>query len=107
MESLPLDAHVISIAKFFFKGGENVAEFQRVLDKSRARIAEGTKPYKVVDGWRCDAASGTHEALVFTGWQSKQAHDDFTSKAMEDPEYAIARELCDGSESRHMTNMEA
>jgi hypothetical protein len=107
MQSLPLDAHVISMAKFFFRGGENVAEFQRVMNISRSKIVEGAKPYKVVDGWRCDAEPGTHEALVFKGWKSKQAHENFTAKVIEDPEYASVRDLCDGREVWHMRNMEA
>jgi hypothetical protein len=106
MESLPLDAHVMSIARFFFGGGENHAEYQKVMDKHRHNIVEATQPQKMVDGWRCDAEPGTQEALVFTGWKSKQAHEDFTAKALDDPEYASVRDLCDGREVRHVRNME-
>lgn len=106
MESLPLDAQVMSIARFFFRGGENRAEYQKVMDKHRHKIVEATKPHKMVDGWRGDAEPGTLEALVFTGWKSKQAHEDFTVKALDDPEYASVRELCDRNEVRHMSNME-
>jgi hypothetical protein len=60
----------------------------------------------MVDGWRCDAEPGTQEALVFTGWKSKQAHEDFTAKALDDPEYVSVRDLCDGREVRHVRNME-
>lgn len=107
MEYLPLDAHVMSVARLFVKSGESHAELQRMLDRQRHKIVDGTKPYKVVDGWRCDGEPGNHEALVFSGWKSTQAHEDFTVKAMADPEYASARDLCDGVEVRHMRNMEA
>ena len=106
MESLPLDTHVMSIARFFFRGEENPAEYQKVMDKYRHRIIEATKSHKMVDGWRCDAEPGTREALVFTGWESKQAHDDYTTKTLDDSEYASVKNLCDGREVRHVRNME-
>jgi heme-degrading monooxygenase HmoA len=105
MESLPLDAPVMCIARFFVKEGVH-DELQRVLDRHRHKIVEGSKPYKMIDGWRCDAKPGKEEAFVFSGWKSKQAHEEFTAKAMEDPDYASAKDLCDGVEVKHVLNME-
>ena len=106
MESLPLDAHVMSMARIFFKGGEDHTEYQKMMDKHRHKIVDATEPHKVAGGWRSDAEPGMQEALVFTGWSSKQAHEDFTLKAKEDPEYAKLGVLNDGMEVRHMRNME-
>lgn len=108
MDHLPLDAPVISLARFFVKGGEDRVEFQRILDKSRPKIVERTKPFKMVDGWRCDAEEGTQEALVFSGWTSAKDHVEFTAKSIDaDPEYGSVTVLCLKTEVRHMSNMEA
>jgi hypothetical protein len=108
MESLPLDAPVMSLARFFVKGGDDHVEFQKVLDKSRAKIVDATRPYTVVDGWSCDAEPGKHEALVFTGWASTKDHEEITAEAvLLDPEYGTVRMLSDGFEVKIMSDMEA
>ena len=107
MEALPLDAPVISLARFFVGGGDDHVEFQRELDKSRLEVMNATEPYKMADGWRCDAEPGKQEALVITGWAIAKAHGDSTAKAsMLDPEYGSLEKLSDGCEVRHMVNME-
>lgn len=107
MSCLPLDAHVMSIARLGFKSGANIVEYQRVLNKHRQKIVEASKPHKMVDRWRCDGESGTEETFIFTGWQSVEAHEEFTASAMEDPEYASVKYLSKERAVKHVRNMEA
>jgi len=103
MESLPLEAPVMALAWFQVNGH---TAFQSLLNKYRQSIKDGSKPYNLVDGWRCDSKPDSREAFVISGWDSKKAHDDFTDLGMKDPEYASVLSLCDKVEVRHMKDME-
>ncbi|OCK85357.1 hypothetical protein K432DRAFT_377711 [Lepidopterella palustris CBS 459.81] len=107
MASLPLDAPVMAIARLFIKDGGHADAYARLVANHRSLIVDATKPYKVVDGWRCDLEPGKHEALMFTGWESVEAHKAFTAKAREEnEEYATVRDHYEGMEVRHARNME-
>lgn len=106
MASLPLDAPVFSIARFRFDGGEKAAAFRLGLETYRQKIVDATVPYKYVDGWCCDSEPGKQECFVISGWRSVEAHDEFSVKVIEDPEYGRGVALCDEREAKHMRNME-
>ncbi|KAF2467093.1 uncharacterized protein BDR25DRAFT_305875 [Lindgomyces ingoldianus] len=106
MSSLPLDAPVMAITRLLIKENGVDALSQEVHANHRKAIIEGTRPYKVADGWRCDPAPGKHEALMLTGWPNAEAHAAFTAKAKEDAEYAGVRKYYEGMEVSHARNME-
>ncbi|CAO2658735.1 Nn.00g064580.m01.CDS01 [Neocucurbitaria sp. VM-36] len=75
MSSLPLDAPILAIERLSVKGDCINAFDQAVIRHMQLR--QGSHPFKVAHGWRCDAAAGSHEALIFTGWENAQAHVTF------------------------------
>ncbi|KAF2809642.1 uncharacterized protein BDZ99DRAFT_463424 [Mytilinidion resinicola] len=106
ISSLPLDAPVMAIARLFLKGGQHIEEYDRIVNKHRATLADATEPYNVVEGWRNDSEPGKREALMFTGWASMEAHKAFTAKMREDEDYASVRNNYEGMEVRHARDME-
>jgi hypothetical protein len=104
---LPFSAPVMAITRLFIEGGEHVTEYDRKVEKYRNLIVEVTKPWTVVDGWRCDAEEGKHEALMFTGWESMEKHDEFGKKVRaENEEYRGMSSHYHGMEVRRANNME-
>jgi heme-degrading monooxygenase HmoA len=106
MELLPLDAPVMAIARLFIKGEKHIEEYQRLVDKYRATIADGARGYKVVHGWRYDVEPGKQESLMFSGWESLEAHKTFTAKMRKNEEYASLCDNYEGMEVRHARDME-
>ena len=106
MGELPLEAPVMSMARFFVSGAVE-KEFESVCDAQLQKVVDGSKPFKVAAGWRYDEGLGKREMLVFSGWGSKEAHMAFGAEAKKDPEYARIGELPDAIEIKHMTNLEA
>ncbi|KAF2117569.1 hypothetical protein BDV96DRAFT_611322 [Lophiotrema nucula] len=106
MSSLPLDAPVLAIAGLFIKADSTDA-FEQKVARHRHTIVDATKPYNVVNGWRCDPEPGKHESLMFTGWADAQAHAAFIAKAREDRDYADVRRYYEDMEVRHARNLEA
>jgi heme-degrading monooxygenase HmoA len=104
---LPFDAPVMAIARLHIKDGEHVIEHSRILEEHRGLIVEATKPYNVVDAWRCDSAPGKHESIVISGWDSVEAHEAFTERIKAgNKEYASARDHYEAMEVMHAKNME-
>lgn len=108
IESLPFEAPVMAIARLRIKSGDqHVAEYSRVVEKFRGLIVEATKPYNVVDAWRCDSEPGKQESILFSGWEGVEAHKAFTEKTRaENPEYASVRDHYEGMEVMHARNLE-
>ena len=107
MESLPLDAQVMSLARFFIKSGEDHVVLEAVLKESLAKTVDVTKPYKVAKGWRCDVEQGKQEALVISGWAGGKAHEDPTcASILPDSYYENLKLLSSGFEVKQMSNME-
>lgn len=106
MESIPLQAPVLGIARLFIKK-EGVSAYQAVVDKYRNVIEMGSEPYKPFAAWRVDCENGNYEHLIITGWQQEGDHGIFTRKTGEEyPEYAGVRENYEGMDVRHVRDME-
>jgi heme-degrading monooxygenase HmoA len=104
---LPFSAPVMAIARLFVKDGEHVTEYNRKLEKHRNLIVEATKPWTVVDGWKCDSEEGKHEALMFTGWESSEKHHEFRERVRaENEDYRGVSDHYHGMEIRRARNME-
>jgi hypothetical protein len=86
---LPLDAPVISLARFFVKPDEStINAVTKHTDKFRDEIAMGSASDKVFDGWRIDAAEGEKELVVISGWDSTRHHLEWSETQRRDvPEY--------------------
>ncbi|KAF2035359.1 hypothetical protein EK21DRAFT_106898 [Setomelanomma holmii] len=78
MNSLPLDAPILALEILAVRE-DCVEEFDQAATK-HAQALQGSNPFKVAHGWRCDARTGSHEALIFTGWNNTQAHVTFSSR---------------------------
>ncbi|KAF2004811.1 hypothetical protein P154DRAFT_19323 [Amniculicola lignicola CBS 123094] len=105
MDSLPLDAPVMAMARLFIQD-DCVDAFTRGLAEYRQTFIDGAKPYNVVDGWRIDAETGKHESLLISGWTNAQAQIKFMAKASEHAGFAATRANCQRVEVRHAYNME-
>jgi hypothetical protein len=77
MSLLPLDAPVLAIERMRVRGDCIEAFNQAVITHTQQR--QGSYPFKVAHGWRCDAAPGSYEVLIFSGWETAQAHVTFTA----------------------------
>ncbi|KAF2200445.1 hypothetical protein GQ43DRAFT_73084 [Delitschia confertaspora ATCC 74209] len=109
VESLPLDAPVMAIARVFIShGGTNTyrKENDGAIAKQVSNIFEATKPYKATYGWRLDAEQGSSEVLVFSGWESAEAYATYTLRAGWETEYAELRDQCVGIQVHHGRNIE-
>jgi heme-degrading monooxygenase HmoA len=78
MSSLPLDAPVLAIERLLVE--ENSIDMFDQAALRHARHLQGSHPFKVVHGWRCDTPTGRHEALIFSGWKNADAHVTFKEK---------------------------
>ncbi|KAH7125163.1 hypothetical protein B0J11DRAFT_299172 [Dendryphion nanum] len=105
MSSLPLDAPVLALERRFIKPDCLDAYNQAVTDDVRL-MAQGTIPFNVIIGWRCDASPEHPEALVFTGWPSMEAHAAFAEKTRDHAETSAIRQLYHNPEAWHGRNME-
>ncbi|KAF2662315.1 hypothetical protein K491DRAFT_585862 [Lophiostoma macrostomum CBS 122681] len=103
--SLPLDAPVLSIAKIAVKE-DCVDAYDKAAAKDAQLLATHTRPYNVVNGWRCDTSSGTHEAFIFTGWETKEAHIGSVAKIQKATAFPAIKGLYTDYEVSHARNME-
>lgn len=96
---LPLDAPIISLARFWVKPDESsVAAVNRLHGKYAAEIAMGSASEHVFDGWRIDGSEGEKQWVVITGWDSKRHHLEWTETQRRDvPEYGTFGRYFDSS----------
>lgn len=108
MDELPLDAPVMAITRLFMKDGEeHVKACEEIERKYREVVAEGRRPWNVVDGWRIDCENGKNEGVMITGWESVETHEAFTKRTREKhPEYGSVTQHYERMEVRHARNME-
>jgi heme-degrading monooxygenase HmoA len=78
---LPLGAPVLAIERICVKG-EYVEVFNQAVTRHTKKL-QGSHPFKVVHGWRCDAARENHELVLFTGYETAQAHAIFATKKID------------------------
>lgn len=106
MDEVPFDAPVMAITRLFVKG-EHVRRYKEVGAKYREKVVEGTKPFRIVNGWRVDGEEGRLENVILTGWETREAHFEFTAAMVEKfPEYGTVKDCCEGMELSHCVNME-
>jgi heme-degrading monooxygenase HmoA len=108
MESLPLDAPILAIARLVIKGGEETA-YEQATTKDAQVVSEHTRPYNVVNGYRCGSEpDNLREALVFTGWKSVESHEAFLSQASanEDSGFPAIQGLYESMDVWHTWDME-
>jgi len=109
LESLPLGAPIVAIARLHVKGGEHVIAHKEITGRYGGMLVERTKPYGVVEGWRVDGEEGAQEQeqVVITGWEAKEDHLAFGAGLRETyPDYAGLRDHWQGIEVNHMRDME-
>ncbi|KAF1849921.1 uncharacterized protein K460DRAFT_360771 [Cucurbitaria berberidis CBS 394.84] len=105
MSSLPLDAPVLAIEILSVKGDYINAFNQAVM--RHTQLLQGSHPFRVAHGWRCDMAAGSHEALIFSGWENAQAHVTFAAQeGHSDCDNAAINGQYEEIQVHHATNLE-
>ncbi|KAH7548973.1 hypothetical protein BM1_10746 [Bipolaris maydis] len=89
---LPLDAPFLAIERISVSK-ESTWVFDEAVQR-HAQQLQGSHPFKLAHGWRCDAARNHHEAIVFSAWQTPQAHVAFAAKDSQDGQYKTLQMTC-------------
>lgn len=77
MSSLPLDAPILGLERLRVEE-DGIATFERAATRHVQQL-QGSSPFKVVHGWRCDAAPASHEAVFIWGTENSPAHVSFSA----------------------------
>lgn len=98
---LPLNAPCVAVGRHFIKADKK-EEFSTVWNANSHHLAEFTKPYPLVGGWRIDGIEDglSGEWVQFTGFQSVENHHEF-AKTEAFQEYGKIREFLAGFEVKH------
>ncbi|CAL3970062.1 unnamed protein product [Diplocarpon coronariae] len=90
MDELPLDAPVMAIARLFVEDSdEHVRGYDDAVREYRRVVGDGTRPWKVANGWRVDCDDGKKEAVMISGWEGIDAHLAFAAKMNNYPTYDV------------------
>ncbi|EUC46950.1 hypothetical protein COCMIDRAFT_25149 [Bipolaris oryzae ATCC 44560] len=89
---LPLDAPILAIERISVSE-ESTRGFGEAVHR-HAQQLQGSHPFKLAHGWRCDAVPNHHEAIIFSGWQTPQAHVAFAAKNNQDGQYKTLQMTC-------------
>jgi heme-degrading monooxygenase HmoA len=76
MSSLPLDAPILAIERLSVEEDYVVAVHQATT--KYMQHLEGSRPFRVAYGSRCDTMPGIQEVIIFSGWENSQAHVRFS-----------------------------
>jgi heme-degrading monooxygenase HmoA len=107
MSLLPLGASVLAIERMCVRG-EYVEAFDQAVTR-QVKELQGSHPFKVVHGWRCDAARESHKLVLFTGWETAQAHAIFATKKIDtdsDIDIAVIDKQYETTQVIHAWNLE-
>ncbi|ORY12224.1 hypothetical protein BCR34DRAFT_483035 [Clohesyomyces aquaticus] len=106
MSSLPLDAPVMAISMVVIKE-HDIDAYNQSITATRRLFSDASRPYRIVNGWRCDPTSRNHEAVMFTGWPSVEAHSAFVTEGRKNPDFARMEALYQTVEVRHARTLES
>ncbi|KAI4210544.1 MAG: hypothetical protein LQ351_006611 [Letrouitia transgressa] len=102
---LPLDAPIISIARYFVSGAQKGA-FAEQLSNVEHFLRESVAPNPEKHGWRIDKEDpDKEECVLFTGWDDVESHHAF-AKTEAFKEFSKIKEHMTGAEIKHAARLE-
>lgn len=97
--TLGLNAPCIAVARHFIKVGKK-EDFATVWNANSHHLADFTKPYPLVGGWRIDGVEDGEEWVQFSGFASVEHHYEF-AKTEGFQEYGKMREFLEKFDVKH------
>lgn len=109
LETLPLDAPVMTVSRCFFKEYEDHPQrYFKEVSALVGPIEEETKPWRYIGDWTVDSTPEKHKWMVFGGWRSKRHHQEFATQLKKTCDFfeGIPEHYNEGTVHRHCWNME-